>query len=404
MSYFTSIFKSAITDFGKNKGRTFLTSLGILIGVMSVVLLMAAGSGLKVYISQQFESLGTNLLYVMPGNMFGEGGSGIRAGSGGSIAPIFEEKDIIDLKRIREAEYVIPYYQKSIKVSYEGKSEYSTLEATSEDVFPSRNFVAQYGTTFSAADNSARNKVAVLGPKIAEKLFGDASLALDKKVRIDGQSFRVIGILEAKGGGGLGGPDFDSYIYIPYKTGYIFNTDKKFIEIMVKATSSDELPTLKEDIKNVLLKRLKSDDFSVVESTEILNTIGSIFNILNIVLVAIAAISLVVGGIGILNIMYVTVSERIKEIGVRRALGARRNDILWQFLAEAMVLSVFGGAMGLGLSEIIVFFMHSFFPAYISWQSILLALGTSSVIGIVFGVFPAKKAADLSPIDAIRYE
>jgi putative ABC transport system permease protein len=142
----------------------------------------------------------------------------------------------------------------------------------------------------------------------------------------------------------------------------------------------------------------------VVESTEILNTIGSIFSILNVVLVAIAAISLVVGGIGILNIMYVTVSERIKEIGVRRALGARRNDILWQFMAEAVVLSVFGGAMGLGLSEIIVFFMHSFFPAYISWQSILLALGTSSAIGIIFGVFPAKKAADLSPIDAIRYE
>ena len=133
-------------------------------------------------------------------------------------------------------------------------------------------------------------------------------------------------------------------------------------------------------------------------------SIGSIFSILNVVLVAIAAISLVVGGIGILNIMYVTVSERIKEIGVRRALGARRNDILWQFLAEAVVLSVFGGAMGLGISELIVLLMRSFFPAYISWQSILLALGTSSGIGIIFGVFPAKKAADLSPIDAIRYE
>ncbi len=404
MKYVIDLFKSAITDFGKNKGRTFLTSLGILIGVMSVVLLMAAGAGLKLYISQQFESLGTNLLYVMPGNMFGEGGTGIRAGAGGSIAPIFEEKDIVDLKRIKEAEYVIPYYQKSIKVSFEAIAEYSTLNATSEDVFPSRNFVAEYGTVFSSADNSARNKVAVLGSKIAEKLFSDPSLALSKKIRIDGQSFRVIGVLQSKGGGGFGGPDFDNYIYIPYKTGYIFNTDKKFIEIMVKAKTSEALPLLKEDIKNVLLKRLETDDFSVVESTEILNTIGSIFSILNVVLVAIAAISLVVGGIGILNIMYVTVSERIKEIGVRRALGARRNDILWQFLAEAVVLSVFGGVMGLGISAIVVFLMQSFFPAYISISSILLALGTSSLIGIVFGVFPAKKAADLSPIDAIRYE
>jgi putative ABC transport system permease protein len=404
MNYVGSIFKSAIVDFGKNKGRTFLTSLGILIGVMSVVLLMAAGSGLKVYIQQQFDSLGTNLLYAMPGNIFGSGGSGISGGTGGSMSPIFEEKDIVDLKRIKEAEYVIPYYQKSIKASYEGTTEYSTLNATSEDVFPSRNFVAQYGSVFSTADNSARNKVVVLGSKIAGKLFSDSSLAIDKKIRIDGQSFRVIGVLESKGGGGLGGPDFDNYIYIPYKTGYIFNTDKKFIEIMVKARTAEDLPVLKEEMKTVLSKRLKTDDFSVVESTEILNTIGSIFNILNIVLVAIAAISLVVGGIGILNIMYVTVSERIKEIGVRRALGARRNDILWQFLAEAVVLSVFGGAMGLGISALIVLLMQSFFPAYISVGSILLALGTSSFIGIVFGVFPAKKAADLSPIDAIRYE
>ncbi len=403
MNYLVTLFRSAITDFGKNKGRTFLTSLGILIGVMSVVLLMAAGAGLKVYISQQFESLGTNLLYVMPGNMFGSGGSGFSPG-GGAMSPIFEEKDIVSLKRIKSAEYVIPYYQKSIKVSFGGVTEYSTLNATSEDVFPARNFVAEYGQGFSSADNSARNKVAVIGSKIAEKLFVDSSQAIDKKIRIEGQSFKVIGVLASKGGGGLGGPDFDSYIYIPYKTGYIFNTEKKFIQLMVKAKSEEELPQLKIDIKDTLLKHFKDDEFSVVESTEILNTIGSIFNILNIVLVAIAAISLVVGGIGILNIMYVTVSERIKEIGVRRALGARRNDILWQFLAEAVVLSVFGGALGLGLAAVIVFAIQSIFPAYISANSIMLALGTSSGIGVVFGVFPAKKAADLSPIDAIRYE
>jgi len=403
MNYITSIFKSAVVDFGKNKGRTFLTSLGILIGVMSVVLLMAAGQGLKIYIQQQFESMGSNLLYVMPGNMFGEGGSGLRGAEGG-MSPIFEEKDIVTLKKIKEAELVVPYYQKSVKIMFEGKTERSTLNATSEDAFLAHNFVAVYGSTFSAADNSSRNKVVVMGSKIAEKLFGDGSLAIDKKVRIDGQSFKVLGVLEPKGGGGLGGPSFDDFVYIPYKTGYIFNTEKKFIEILVKARSEEELPALKMEIKSELLKRIKDDEFSVVESTEILNTISSIFGILNIVLVAIAAISLVVGGIGILNIMYVTVTERIKEIGVRRALGARRNDILWQFLAEAVVLSVLGGAMGLGLSAIIVLLMQSIFPAYISISSILLALGTSSLIGIVFGVFPAKKAADLSPIDAIRYE
>jgi putative ABC transport system permease protein len=403
MTYLGSILKSAITDFGKNKGRTFLTSLGILIGVMSVVLLMAAGAGLKVYISQQFESMGSNLLYVMPGNMFGEGGSGL-SGADGGMAPLFVEKDIVTLKRLKGAEYVIPYYQKTVKASYVGTTKYATLNGTSEDAFPGNNFIAEYGTVFSSADNSAKNKVAVIGSNLAEKLFKDGSLAIGKKIRIDDQLFRVIGVLESKGGGGLGGPSFDDYIFIPYKTAYIFNTDKKFIQITVKAKTEEDLPVLKEEIMTELKKRIKTDEFSVVESTEILNTIGSIFSILNIVLVAIAAISLVVGGIGILNIMYVTVSERIKEIGVRRALGARRNDILWQFLAEAVVLSVFGGAMGLGLSATVVLFLRSFFPAYISWQSIALALGTSSVIGVVFGVFPAKKAADLSPIDAIRYE
>jgi len=402
MRYFLSIFRSALADFGKNKGRTFLTSLGILIGVLSVVLLMAAGNGLRAYISQQFESLGTNLLYVMPGNMFGEGGSGFSGGGG--LQSIFEEKDIVTLKRLKTADYVIPIYQKSVKALANGKTEYATLNQTSEDMFKSRNLVTKYGVLFSEADNSARNKVVVIGPKIAEKLFGISSLAVDKKIRIEGQNFRVIGVLDAKGGGGLGGPDFDSFIYMPYKTGYIFNTEKKFLQILIKARSSEDIPALKAEIKKTLLNRLKDDEFSVVESTEILNTIGSIFGILNIVLVAIAAISLVVGGIGILNIMYVTVTERIKEIGIRRALGARSSDILWQFLAEAVVLSVFGGAMGLGLAAIIVFLIHNLFPAYISWESIALALGTSSAIGIIFGVFPAKKAADLSPIDAIRYE
>lgn len=403
MNYVAGVTRSAIADFGKNKGRTFLTSLGILIGVMSVVLLMAAGAGLKVYIEKQFESIGSNLLYIMPGNIFGEGGTGLRGADAG-MQPIFEERDIIKLKRISEIEFVVPYYQKVVRAAYSGESKFITLNGTSEDAFAASNFTIQYGSLFTASENSSRSKVAVLGSKIAEDLFGDASIALDKKIKIDDQLFKVIGVLQSKGGGGLGGPSFDDYIYIPYKTAYIFNTDKKFIQLLIKVRDDQTIPQTKESIKNTLLDRFKVDDFSVVESTEILNTISSIFGIMNVVLVAIAAISLVVGGIGILNIMYVTVSERIKEIGIRRALGARRNDILWQFLAEAVVLSLFGGIMGLVLSFLVVLIMQNFFPAYISWQSMLLAMGTSSLIGVVFGVFPAKKAADLSPIDAIRYE
>lgn len=397
------IFRLAIYDFGKNKGRAFLASLGILIGVLSVVLLIAAGNGLRVFIQRQFESLGTNLLYVFPGSVFNRSGGFSQSGAGGS-GPIFEEKDVTTLKRIKGVEYVIPIYTKTANVVYQATTEYGTVYATSPDIFVARSLKPEYGTVFSEADNSSRNKVVVIGPKIAENLFGVKSLAVGKKIKINNISFLVIGVLETKGGGGFGGPDFDAFIYMPYKTGYVFNTSKKFAQLLVKAPSEEAVIPLKETLKTALLKTYEEDDFSVVESTEILNAISSIFSILNVVLVAIAAISLVVGGIGILNIMYVTVTERIKEIGIRRALGARSGDILWQFLAEAVVLSVIGGLMGLALAIVIVVLVQSLFPAYISWQSVALALGTSSGIGIIFGVFPAKKAADLSPIDAIRYE
>lgn len=402
MKKILSIFKLALNDFNKNKGRTLLTSLGILIGVLSVVLLIAAGNGLRVFIEQQFESLGTNLVYAVPGGIFNSSG-GFNASSG-VTGPIFEEKDVVSLRRISEAEYVIPIYSKSAKVDYQGKSEYGTIYATSAQIFDARSLKMEFGSTFSEADNSSRNKVIVLGPKLAENLFGIAALAVGKKVKMDNISYLVIGVAESKGGGGLGGPDFDSFIYMPYKTAYTFNTSKKFIQILVKARSKDQIPLLKQEMEQVLLKDYKEDDFSVIESTEVLNAISSIFNILNIVLVAIATISLIVGGVGILNIMYVTVTERIKEVGIRRALGARKSDILWQFMSEAIALSVIGGVMGITLSAIIVLFIQPIFPAYISFESVLLAIGTSTLIGVIFGVFPAKKAAELSPIEAIRYE
>lgn len=172
----------------------------------------------------------------------------------------------------------------------------------------------------------------------------------------------------------------------------------------MKASSKEEIPQLKQDITDTLLKRYKADDFSILEPTDILNAIGSIFTMMNTVLVAIAAISLLVGGIGIMNIMYVTVTERIKEIGIRRAIGATRRDILYQFLIESVILSLFGGLSGLLLAYAIVLLIQRVFPAYINVETILLSLGVSSFIGILFGVFPAKKAADLSPIEAIRYE
>lgn len=399
MTYFIFILKTAFLDFSRNKGRTLLTSLGILIGVLSVVLLMAFGLGLRRYIQQQFESLGTNLLRVVPGKVLQNGG--FRGGSIGGIR--FEERDVVALRRIDTVNYVVPVFSKSVTATAQGNSYLGDIYSSTAEIFLALNVKADYGELFTRTDVDKRAKIAVIGPKIAEELFGSPENAIGQTIKIESQTLRIRGVTEKKGGG-FGGPDLDSFIYIPYKTGFLFDPDKKFAAIIVSAQSEESLESTKDAISQVLLNRYEEDDFSVIEQTEILDAIGSIFGVMNLVLVAIAAISLIVGGIGIMNIMYVTVTERIKEIGIRRAIGARRKDILYLFLIESVILSLFGGLMGLGLAYVGVIFVQQFFPAYIDMMTIALALGVSTLIGIVFGVLPAKKAADLSPIDAIRYE
>lgn len=401
MNHFMFVLKSAFEDFSRNKGRTFLTSLGIVIGVLSVVILIAFGLGLKKYINDQFQSLGSNIIRVVPGQIL-RGGS--FSSSSGMSTIRFDSRDVLKLQRVKSASYVIPIVTRSLLVSIGKGTEPATLYASTQDIFLALNLKARYGNIFTKTDFEKRAKIAVIGPKIAAKLFGTEDAALGRIIKVDSQNFKVQGVLESKGGGGFGGPDLDSFIYMPHTTAQVFNPDKKFYAIIVKSSQDVSIATAKDEIKTALLKRYKEDDFSVIDQAELLGAIEGIFGMLNTVLVAIAAVSLVVGGIGIMNIMYVTVTERIKEIGIRRALGARKADILLQFLVESVALSILGGLLGLGLAYIIVFFMQSFFPAYIDANSVMLALGVSSIIGVVFGVFPAKKAADLSPIDAIRNE
>lgn len=401
MQYFLFILKSSFEDFRRNKIRTLLTSLGILIGVASVVLLMAFGLGLKKYIQDQFESLGTNLVIILPGKIL-QGGS-FRSSSG-AFGAKFDDKDTVSLKKIRAAEYVVPVYTKTVKVETGGNSEFTDVFAASNDIFPTRNLEVDFGRVFEKSDVEKRSKIVVIGPKLAEKLFGSKEAAILKNLKIENQNFQVVGVLKPKGGGGFGGPEFDMFIYMPYKTAYVFNPDKKILAFYLKAQNESVVEEIKKEVKTTLLKRYKEDDFSVVEQTEILNAVNSIFSMLNLVLVSIAAISLIVGGIGIMNIMYVSVIERVREIGIRRALGATQKDILLQFLTEAVILSLLGGLLGLLASFLIVSLIQRIFPAYINLTSVLVAVGVSSAIGIIFGVFPAKKAASLSPIEAIRYE
>ncbi len=402
MNQFVFVIRNAIEDFRRNKIRTLLTSLGILIGVSSVVLLMAFGLGLRKYIQDQFNSLGSNLLRVVPGQVLKNGSFSSGPGSIGTIR--FDDKDIITMNRIKDVDLVIPIFTKSVTGRAGVETADGTLYASTADIFEGLNLNPEFGRLYSKEDVDNRSKVAVIGPKLAEKLFGAKENALGKNLKVDDQSFKVVGVLEAKGGGGFGGPDLDSFVYLPYKTAYVFNPDKKFLAVIVKTTTSDTLDSVRDEITKQLTRRYKADDFSVIKQEELLSAISSIFGVINSVLVAIAAISLVVGGIGIMNIMYVSVIERIREIGIRRAIGATKNNIMAQFLAESVILSLLGGLLGLLISYLVVLGIQTVFPAYIDFISVAIALGVSSAIGITFGFFPARKAANLSPIEAIRYE
>lgn len=400
MNYALFIIKSALEDFKRSKMQTFLTSLGIVIGVFAVIMLMALGLGLKKYISDQFDSLGKNTLFIAPGKVLQGGSFGVSSFLGNR----FDIRDLNRLSRIRSIVGLAPMSSKSGEAKGSIKSDYVTIFFSSADFADISGFSIDKGRLFDKADVSKRAKVLVAGPKIAEKLFGSSVDAIDKKVSIDNVNFTIIGVLKSKGGGGFGGPDYDSYFFGPYTTGFLFDPQKQFTRFAVKADPNVSIEQVKDDINRAMLQRYKEDEFSIVEPSEIMSVVNSIFGIMNIVLVAIASISLLVGGIGIMNIMYVTVSDKTREVGIRRALGARKKDILMQFLVESIALSVIGGAVGLGLAAIGVFFVQNYFPAYIDLLSMSLALGVSSSIGIIFGVLPAKKAAALEPVEAIRYE
>jgi putative ABC transport system permease protein len=386
-------FKTAFQSLLRNKVRAFLTMLGIIIGVFSVVTLIALVRGFENYITDQFDALGSNLIFVTPGNVAGN--SNANPFSNNQLA----EKHIAIINNYAGdfISGVTPSLRIGKTVYYRTDSYFSTIAGGNYQVFEILGLKVEEGRPFNKAEETSSARVAVIGPLVADNLFSNKS-PLGERVKIDDESFEVIGITESKG------TDFDDRVFVPYTTVKdTFGLDK-FSAILVKAKDADRIDESMREVKTALLRDLKSDVFSVLSQKDILSSIQSILSVLSIGLGAIAGISLLVGGIGIMNIMLVSVTERTKEIGLRKALGATPFNIGSQFLIESIILSASGGALGLGLGWLASQGARVFLRTEIPWWSVAVAFGFSLLVGIVFGTYPAVKASKKDPIEALRYE
>jgi len=385
-----------------NKMRAFLTMLGVIIGVASVILLISIGNGLKSYITEQLEGLGADVLFVMPGEFNIGGGDGGGTPGAGIAASKFTFDHLQDLKRDASTiKAIMAYTENNGTMKYKGKTKITQVNGVGPEYPEVRNQELIAGSFFTNSQYHSARKVVVLGTTVAEDLFEDED-PIGKRITISGQHYIVLGILEEKGS--FGQIDIDNLVYIPATTAMRQFDMDKIQSFWVQSQNAETVLATKQEIEKILLKTLKDDEFSVLETKNILSAVTKILGTLTAALVGIAAISLVVGGIGIMNIMLVSVTERTREIGLRKAVGATPQAILTQFLIEAIILSFFGGAIGVTIGVIGAFLINRFFTTMVTFWAIGLAFGVSVLVGIVFGVAPAAKAARLNPIDALRYE
>ena len=408
--------RMAVNGLLANRLRSALTMLGILIGVMAVILLVAVGNGASVQINNQIQSLGANVIYVYPSNARGSGGVSQGFGTGQSLT----QADVDALNsRQQDPDVVaaIPIAQSGGQITYQNQNYFAPTTGTTPDFPMVRDYQLAEGSFFTSDDVTANHRVVVIGQTVVDNLFGSND-PVGQTIKINRQSFRVIGVFAQKGGTGLGSQD--NVVVAPITTVWAYLTGARghvINQIVASATSAGTVTQAETEITTVLLERHQiSDanqaDFQLQSQQDILNQATSIATALTLVLGAIAGISLVVGGIGIMNIMLVTVTERTREIGIRKAIGARRRDILIQFLIEAMVLSGLGGALGIAVGALLAHEAPSV-PAIassglptpvVSPPSVLLAFFVSVAIGLFFGIYPANRAARLHPIEALRYE
>lgn len=406
---FKSILKMSVVSLKINKMRSMLTSLGIIIGVSAVIVMLAVGSGASKKIASDMESMGSNLLMIRSASAKS---GGVRMGSGTRPTLTLKDSQAIEDKA-RGVLAVAPYSAESKQVTYGNQNWSTSIGGTTNEYLFIRNYEIESGRGFIPEDVKNGTKVAIIGQTVATELFGDVD-PINKTIRIGNIPFKVIGLLKSKGSSGMG-QDQDDLVFIPITTAQrkVFGTDfpGTVNMITVKAQNDQVLSIAQEDINEILKNRhhigaKQDNDFEIRNLAEMQETIKSTTKTMSLLLGAIAGVSLIVGGIGIMNIMLVSVTERTKEIGIRMAIGAKASDIRIQFLIESFLLSISGGLVGVVLGVVGAWLMHVWagMNIAITLASIMLSLGFSAAIGVGFGYYPAYKASLLNPIDALRYE
>jgi putative ABC transport system permease protein len=396
----------AFKALGRNKLRTALTMLGMIIGVAAVIAMVALGSGASATIEEQVKSAGTNLLTIMPGS-FNMGG--VRGGGGTSTRLTQADADAI--RALPEIEYVAESASTRTQLIYGAQNWNTSVEGTNVDLPIIRSWPLKFGTFFSPEDVKAAAKVIVLGSNVSDTLFGEGEDPTDQIIRVRNHVFRVLGVMSSKGAGS-GGTNMDDQAFVPYTTVLKkLSGQQNLNRVYASARTADSVTAAAAAITNELRTRHEivpgdPDDFMVQTLDDIVALRTQTTSTMTSLLAGIAGVSLLVGGIGIMNIMLVSVTERTREIGLRLAIGARGSDVLLQFLIEAIVISLVGGSIGIALGYGISTFVRIYnsWPAVVPPDAVVMAAGFSAMVGVFFGFYPARKAAGLDPIEALRFE
>jgi putative ABC transport system permease protein len=402
------LFEESYSALISNKVRTSLTILGIVIGIGSVIAMVAIGQGSQNSIQASIASIGSNLLIVTPGAQRTIG-AGVSAGRGSAQTLTQADADAIKAQ-ITQAVAVSPEISRRYQVTAKGTNTNTSVVGSSPDYAVAHDLSISSGSFITSQSISSDAKVAVLGPTAATDLFGSSTDPIGQTIRINQIIFKVIGVTVAKGGSGFTSPD--SNIFVPISTVEHYLSGAQYVsQVSVEADTAKDMVAVQAAITNLLLERHKiSDpaaaDFSVLNQADIASAASGVTNTLTALLASIAGISLVVGGIGIMNMMLTTVTERTREIGLRKAIGATRSNINAQFLTEAVMLTFTGGFMGIVLGWILSALVTKFagIAASISTSSVFLAFGVSAAIGLIFGYYPARRASKMNPIEALRFE